>query len=272
MITTQTIPHAELAAFATIDLAELNAHAALLTRVDRKYIFPAAGLGDVIRLLPDSTRMLQIGGTSTLSYASRYFDTPELDSYLGTARGRRRRFKVRTRTYLDSGDSFLEVKTKSGRSATVKKRVPAAGHDLDEAGRAHAEDLLAAADIPHAHRIARTLRPTLDSRYRRITLMLPGEVPAEDSRTTIDLELEWQAPERGILRTPERVIVETKSGRRAGAMDRALWRTGHRPTSISKYGTGMAALHPTLPQNKWCRTLSRHFADAERSADERTPS
>ena len=36
--------------------------------------------------------------------------------------------------------------------------------------------------------------------------------------------------------------------------------------------TGMAALYPTLPSNKWCRTLARHFADAERSADERTSS
>jgi len=265
-------PVADLAAFAPIDLVELNAHAALQTRIDRKYVLPLAELPEIVAQLPASTRLLQIDGVSTLAYASRYFDTPELDSYLTTARGRRRRFKVRARTYVDSGDSFLEVKTKSGRKATVKQRVPVADTALDEACRAQAAALLEAGEIPAAEKVARRLRPSMDSLYRRLTLMLPGDVPADHSRTTIDIDLEWSAPGRGILRTPDRVIVETKSGRRAGAMDRALWRAGHRPIPISKYGTGMAALYPELPSNKWCRTLSRHFADAERSADERTPS
>lgn len=265
-------PVADLAAFAAIDLVELNAHAALQTRVDRKYVLPRDQLSQIVGGLPASTRILQIGGSSMLSYASRYFDTPELDSYLTTARGRRRRFKVRARTYLDSGDSFLEVKTKSGRRATVKQRVPVTDDELDDTRRDQAAALLAAGEIPGAVRIAQRLSASMDSRYRRMTLMLPGAVPAEVSRTTIDIDLEWNAPGRGTLRTPDRVIVETKSGRRAGAMDRALWRAGHRPTSISKYGTGMAALQPELPRNKWHRTLQRHFADAERSTDERTPS
>ncbi|QAY60318.1 polyphosphate polymerase domain-containing protein [Microbacterium protaetiae] len=272
MSTLETVPAVELTHFSPIDLTELNALAALQTRVDRKYIIPAAELPRIVRCLPGSTRMLHIDGTSTLTYASRYFDTPELDSYLRTARGRRRRFKVRARTYVDSGDSFLEVKTKSGRSATVKQRVPVARGELDAAAREHAAGLLAAADIPAAEHLAHRLRPTMDSSYRRITLLLPSNVPAENSRTTIDIDLEWRAPGRGILRLDDRVIVETKSGRRAGAMDRALWRAGHRPASISKYGTGMAALYPTLPSNKWRRTLTRHFAGAERFTDERTSS
>lgn len=262
---------AGLAAFAPIDLDELNAHAALQTRIDRKYVIPAGSLPRIVHRLPASTRILRIAGIATLAYASRYFDTPELDSYLSTARGRRRRFKVRARTYRDTGDSFLEVKTKSGRSATVKQRVATSGPELDAGGRTQAAALLADAGIPAAEQLAHRLRPALDSAYRRITLLLPGAAPADHSRTTIDLELEWSAPGHGILRLPDRVIVETKSGRRAGAMDRALWRAGHRPLSISKYGTGMAALHPDLPHNKWHRTLGRHFAGAQRSADlERT--
>ena len=257
----------DLAAFTPIDLDELNAHAALQTRVDRKYVIPASELAHLVRRLPASTRVLHIGGTAALAYASRYFDTPELDSYLTGARGRRHRFKVRTRTYLDSGGSFLEVKSKSGRSATVKQRIAWTGDDLDATARTRAAELLSAAGVPAAERIAHRLRPSLDSSYRRVTLMLPGATDAEDSRTTIDLDLQWSAPGRGILTLPDRVIVETKSGRRAGAMDRVLWHAGHRPISISKYGTGMAALHPELPHNKWHRTLGRHFAGAQRRAD-----
>ena len=40
--------------------------------------------------------------------------------------------------------------------------------------------------------------------------------------------------------------------------DRLLWRHGHRPVRISKYGTGMAALHADLPAHPWRRVLDRH--------------
>ncbi|OUE09106.1 hypothetical protein CMsap09_09190 [Clavibacter michiganensis] len=56
-------------------------------------------------------------------------------------------------------------------------------------------------------------------------------------------------------------IVETKSGSRPSAVDRLLWSHGHRPSTISKYGTGLAALRDDLPSNKWNRVLRRHFAD-----------
>ena len=45
----------------------------------------------------------------------------------------------------------------------------------------------------------------------------------------------------------------------ASALDRALWREGHRPLGISKFGTGTAALHPELPSNKWARVLRDPF-------------
>jgi len=39
--------------------------------------------------------------------------------------------------------------------------------------------------------------------------------------------------------------------------DRRLWQLGHRPSPISKYGTGLATLHRELPSNRWHRTLGR---------------
>ena len=38
------------------------------------------------------------------------------------ARPRRRRFKLRTRSYLDTGSSYLEIKTRGARGTTVKER------------------------------------------------------------------------------------------------------------------------------------------------------
>ena len=42
-------------------------------------------------------------------------------------------------------------------------------------------------------------------------------------------------------------------------MDRLLWSLGHRESSVSKYATALAAMHPHLPSNKWRRLLREHF-------------
>ena len=54
-------------------------------------------------------------------------------------------------------------------------------------------------------------------------------------------------------------VVETKTCGAPCAADQLLWRDGHRPTVMSKYCTGLAALVPELPANKWHRTLQRHL-------------
>jgi hypothetical protein len=262
---------ARLGELRTIDLEAMNAVAELQTRVDRKYILPSHALPAVLADVPAGSEVLEIGGERALRYTSQYFDTPALDSYFGAARGRRRRFKVRARTYLDSGGSFLEVKTRGARSATVKDRVPVVGDELDADAVAYAGDLLAGAGIPDADHLAHTLSPVLLTRYRRATLLLPAIEGGDPSRATIDLDLTWIGADGRGFALPGSVIVETKSGQRAGALDRTLWRLGHRPASLSKYGTGMAALHPSLPSHKWRRVLSRHFTTTSPAGDVRTP-
>lgn len=248
-----------LDALDAVDLAQLNETAELQTRVDRKYILPASALPEVLAELPAGTRVLAVGGQHTLRYTSQYFDTPALDSYFGAVRGRRRRFKVRTRTYVDSGGSFLEVKTRGARATTVKDRMPVEGAVLDEDAVAYAADLLEDSGIPGAACLAAALEPVLVTQYRRTTLLLPGDDP---SRATIDIDLSWIGADERVLTLPRAVIVETKSGQRPGAFDRTLWRHRHRPASLSKYGTGMAALDPRLPANKWRRVLTGYFSDA----------
>ncbi|MGZ0712801.1 polyphosphate polymerase domain-containing protein (plasmid) [Coraliomargarita sp. W4R53] len=248
----------------SVSLEQLNSEASLQTRVDRKYILAASDVAAVLADVPEGATILEIDGERALRYASQYYDTPNLDSYLGAARGRRRRFKVRARTYVDSGGSFLEVKTRGGRSATVKDRVPVIDESLDDTGIRYASDMLADAGIPAADRIAHGLRPTLETHYRRATLLLPPDRgdASSSSRATIDIDLQWIDVDGTSMRLPGAVIIETKSGQRAGALDRALWRHHHRPSTISKYGTGLAALRPALPSNKWRRVLSDHFAEA----------
>ncbi|MDJ0459511.1 polyphosphate polymerase domain-containing protein [Arthrobacter sp. NQ7] len=236
-----------------VSLAELNAEAALQTRVDRKYIVPLELAGQLLASAGTEMRVLDMEGARSFAYDSVYFDTPELDSYLLAAHGRRRRYKIRTRTYVDSAASFLEVKTEGSREATVKERIPYLPGDrsrLTPEGMAYVRGTLTASGtaVPE-----RPLDPVLETRYRRTTLYLPDS----GSRATIDTDVTWQRPGHRPWILHGAVILETKSGSTAGPLDRHLWAAGVRPTRISKFATGMAALRPGLPANRWHRTLLR---------------
>ncbi|WP_395245412.1 VTC domain-containing protein [Agromyces sp. MMS24-K17] len=272
---------AAIGALDAVDLDELNARAELLTRVDRKYVLPLADLPRVLGGLPAGTLALELDGSRAQAYESVYFDTADLTSFTLAARGRRRRFKVRTRSYVDSDLSFLEVKTRGGRAVTVKDRIPVdpdGAAALDGDAVAYTRRVLDESGIgaPAALR----LDSVLTTAYRRATLLVPADGDRPESRATVDLDLSWHersghgrggdgrggdGPGR-VLRLPGRAVVETKSGASAGAVDRALWAAGHRPARISKYATGLAALRPGLPANRWHRVLHRDFAGAERSA------
>jgi len=156
---------------------------------------------------------------------------------------------VRRRTYLDSGDSFVEVKTRGVRGTTVKTRTPDGDDSLAFIDGALLEAGIASVDV-------RDLRPVLHTAYRRSTLYLP----ATDGRVTIDTDLTWSLPGQPDVALSGVAIVETKSGAGVSAADRLLWRHGHRPSRVSKYGTGLAALRRDLPSNRWCPVLRRHFA------------
>jgi hypothetical protein len=244
-----------LAELETIGLEELVERAALQTRVDRKYVLSRPDAAEVLSTLDPSTRILEIDGARTSAYESVYFDTPDLLSYRMAAHARRRRFKLRTRSYVDSAETWLEVKTRGARSTTVKERL---AYDIGDRGiltadgREYAD---AALDGLGLRGEELDLRPTIVTRYHRATLYLP----VSGSRATVDTRLSWEGDDGHVLSTPDLAIIETKSGARTSEVDRLLWSRGHRPATISKFGTGLAALRSDLPSNKWARVLRRHF-------------
>ncbi|MGO3152383.1 MAG: polyphosphate polymerase domain-containing protein [Galactobacter sp.] len=244
--------------FTAIGLEELNATAALQTRRDRKYLVPQAQLQQTLSELPAETRILTMDGLTGFDYDSVYFDTAEWESYCRTARRRRRRFKLRTRLYVDSGDAFLELKTKNGRGQTVKDRIAYSPEDLQRLTPARSYVAAGLAPLGLTAETVETLRPCLRTTYRRSTLLTP-----EGARATIDTALMFSDPldpQAGQVTLNDWVVVETKSASAPSALDRALWRRGHRPSGISKFGVGLAVLHPELPHNKWHRVLNGPFS------------
>jgi hypothetical protein len=245
----------ELATLDPSGLEELDRVAGLQTRVDRKYVVtPQAAIG-LLLALGDGSRALVIGDRRSFGYESLYFDTPDHRSYRGAAHGRRRRFKVRTRRYLDSGSCMLEVKTKGGRGETIKDRCD---HDADEWHRLGAAGALFVDRCTGQDGLGRLLEPVLTTRYLRSTLL----DATDGSRTTIDRHLSCHGTRGGTTALVGGVVVETKSVGAATTADRWLWRYGLRPVRMSKFCTGMALLDASLPSNRWHRTLSRHFQRA----------
>lgn len=241
-----------LTRLAPVGLDELVTAAGLQTRVDRKYLLTPATFEDLLAASAEDSAVLAIGGRRSFGYESVYFDTADLVAYRAAAHSRRRRFKVRTRTYLDSGECLLEVKTEGGRGETVKERLP---YDVASRGEL----------TPDAEAFARQrvgplldgapLEPVLTTTYARSTLL----DRSAGSRTTCDVGLVCEGPEGGAVVLDDHVLVETKSSGAPDAADRWLWAAGVRPVTISKYCVGLACLRPELPANKWHRTLRRHF-------------
>jgi len=250
------IPPSGLGELATVSLDELNAMAALQTRVDRKYIVPPSVFGPMLSTLAPRYRVLEIDGCQQFGYQSVYFDTVDLDLYQAAATGRRRRYKVRTRTYVDSQLCMLEVKTKGGRGHTSKHRMRYQTGDPSHLNR-QAQQFVS--DIVGG--TSDGLAQALTTGYDRSTLV----DPISATRLTIDRNLtctDWAGS--GV--TLDAAIIETKSSSAPSPADHWLWEQGIRPAKISKFCTGLAAIHSELRSNKWHRALAERWAPTPAAA------
>lgn len=247
------------ARLAPISLAEVLAVAELQSRVDRKYLVTPTQFDGFVRACGDSLRVLEMNGLRDFRYESVYFDTPDLAAYHQSATGRRSKFKVRTRTYVDSKACMVEVKTEGGRGQTVKDRMP---HPVYRREVLDGDAVKFVADRVQLHDIAGNLAPVLRTRYSRMTLV----DPTEGTRVTCDARLVFTQPGGRSSAMNSHVLIETKSLGGATAADRVLWAMGERPVPISKYCVGLAMVRPDLSANRWNRTLRRYFGWAPTGA------
>ncbi len=239
--------------FAPISLEALNGKAAMLERLDNKYVVPADALHKALGMLAPSFDVLEIEGRRSFLYKTRYFDDKDYCAYFDHQRGRRKRCKIRIRDYVDSGLRYLEVKLKDVRDMTVKKRLRL---DLNDDGTNGGE----LAFVEHCYRdlygeaFGKRLRPVLSMSYRRVTLVAKegGE------RMTIDSGLVFGAKSVYCFADPGMAIVETKSAKGNGLADKVLRSLHIHPTkACSKYCVGMAATGQVSRYNRFLPALRR---------------
>lgn len=231
----------------SISLEAMNEKAAMQTRVDRKYIVDAETAAKVLSTLDADASVMEIKGQRDFAYDSVYFDTPQMQSYHSAAYSRDDTFKIRTRSYLDSELTFLEVKTDGEQDMTVKKRIPYTFENRDTLTAEGHEYITAALGDILAGPVHK-LEAVLTTGYRRTTVFLPqSEKNPVASRMTVDNALTWTPMSENILMAgvnyrnfhgnlvgttyglPNAVIIETKSGVEPSVADQHLWDAGITP-------------------------------------------
>lgn len=247
--------------FDPVSLAEVLNQAALQDRVDRKYLVDQAVAESLLGALRDDHRVLCLDDRRSQSYSTVYLDGVDLPCHRAHLQGRRRRWKARTRRYLDGDLTRLELKTKGlrGRTVKVSTDVPVDAHGrVDDLAVAFLDAQL---HLAYGTGLGHALVPVLEVAYRRTTMISQDGA----TRLTLDTDLEVRRTDGTVVGglRPGAVLVETKGSSRPGHADHALRALGVRESSCSKYCVGTALAEPALPSAPFRQLLRRWFESAE---------
>lgn len=253
----------------TIDLDRIAA-VRLMNRVDTKFLADERQCMRLLEEAADRYYVQAIGTVRACRYSTLYYDTPQWEMYHLHHNRRLTRQKVRTRTYVETGVSFLEVKNKSNKGRTRKLRMRIGGGIFATAP----SDAEAAAFLRQKSSYAPdTLTPSLATRFVRVTLVNR----AMTERLTIDFDLHFTnvragaeeaersaaaaSGEAGAERHRDAngtaslgglAIIELKQDTTAPSpMKEILARLRIKPFKISKYCIGEALTNPHVKRNRF---------------------
>ena len=240
---------------ATITLEEMRG-VKLMNRIDTKYVLSEE---DVMTMLERAAergyRVQVIGAVRAARYDTLYYDTVARDMYLCHHNQMLSRQKIRARHYEDGNQTFLEVKNKSNRGRTTKRRITiprdvfATIHTSFEAcdflGKESRYDIS-------------TLSAALSTRFVRITIVNPRLT----ERVTIDLSLRYEDVRSGCSTEVEGMaIVEVKQdGNTASEIKSILRDMRVMPFRVSKYCLGTALTVEGIKRNR----LQQKLRDIEK--------
>jgi hypothetical protein len=213
----------------------------LMNRTDTKFLLTLEQLKSILLEVQSDYKVLVIDGRSLNSYETLYYDTNDFLFYRRHHCGKKNRYKIRKRKYVESNLTFLEVKFKTNKDRTIKDRtkLPSIDEDLNQVELDFIEN--------ETH-LDLLFEPKLWNRFQRITfvsLIMP-------ERITIDLDLSFSYDEREI-HWENVVIAEVKQQRqnRHSPFMIALKKRLIRQESVSKYSLGAAMLFPELKSNSF---------------------
>ncbi|MCB0481595.1 MAG: polyphosphate polymerase domain-containing protein [Flavobacteriales bacterium] len=108
--------------FSSIDLQQLT-KVDFDGRIDTKFIFHQDQLPAFLHSIKQDAVILEVAGKRLFPYRNIYFDTAEFKYFGYHQAGRATRLKLRARAYNINGPFVFEVKRKTNKGLTVKKRL-----------------------------------------------------------------------------------------------------------------------------------------------------
>lgn len=241
--------------FAPVTLEQLNEKAKMLDRSENKYIVDTERLPVLITEFKKHFCILKIKKKTIFTYKNKYFDTDDLIAYKYHNQGRRKRFKVRTRYYVDSDLCYFEVKLKGKRGSTIKKRIRYPTVNYGKLTYQAISFLQTWYRKIYHQRFPFRLFPQIAVEYQRITFV--GIEVAE--RLTIDFNLSYANDTRGVIKKPF-VIIETKSSNGQGKADMIMKKFKIRRVSCSKYCLGANLLQLNVKYNHFKPLIKKYLS------------
>ena len=213
-----------------------------MNRTDTKFLFSAKQMIDVLKNLDSTYSVLTINNKVLFHYRSTYFDTEDHRLYAIHQTGKLNRYKVRYREYVDTNDAFLEIKKKTNKQKTLKKRIKYQyDNRFDNEGKNFLEE-----NTPLK---VDDLNPALITSFDRITLVSFDH----KERITLDLNLCFASSNsKEKVDLPFVGIAEVKSegnGHKSNFI-RYLKTLRIYPEGMSKYCVGIGLLKKHYKTNK----------------------
>ena len=215
----------------------------LMNRTDTKFVTSKENLARLLELAQGKYYAQFNNDSKIANYMTTYWDTDNHRFFLEHHNGRAPRQKVRVRTYMDSGITFLEVKTKNNHGRTRKNRIEVWDMNLNETTKRLFLQQNLRYDVD-------SLLPVLNNHFNRITLVNKGMT----ERLTIDTDLKFSNLTNGRQKDmgPLVVIELKRDGLVYSPILHMLRQLRIQPHGFSKYCMGSALTgNDYLPVNRF---------------------
>lgn len=226
--------------FETISLKNID-RISLPNRIDTKFVFHISHLNQILTELSKVYKILVLNDERVQTYSTYYFDTPKKDLYFHHHQGRANRYKIRVRRYHTTRDVFFELKTKSNKSITRKKRIRI---EPDTNAAEKLPELLQKVGLQNNM----DLDFSISNSFNRISLANVENT----ERATIDFDLSFEKNNENIS-LPFLVICEIKTNKKYSnsVLYKVLKKNKIYPMRISKYIVGNILFDKNLKHNRF---------------------
>ena len=222
----------------------------LMNRTDTKFVTTLEQLHSFLRAVQGKYFIQEIDGKRIASYHTTYFDTEDYRMYHMHHAGRCVREKIRVRTYLDSNDTFFEIKNKNNHGRTKKKRI-----SIEALETIHEEyDNIVPFMDKHAWYRIEEVSPVIENWFNRITLVNFGKT----ERLTIDFNLRFhhlKSDKRDELQRVAIIELKRDGNVSSPALD-IIRELRIKRSGFSKYCIGSAMTNDSLKRNNFKERLT----------------